>query len=131
MLCCSLQDLRSKLAKAESVLKLAEMCRKLETEHEKVAPFVELPPVPMAAAQEIEQQQQQQQQQAAAQQDDVHDKGEGEEGAKAAAAAAAVGGARLSAGGLDDEGKDVEEWDYLNRWDSRQNAAYCSWEFAE
>jgi hypothetical protein len=34
-----LQELKKKLAKAESVLKLAEICRKLETEQEKVLPF--------------------------------------------------------------------------------------------
>ncbi|WIA15123.1 hypothetical protein OEZ85_001813 [Tetradesmus obliquus] len=119
----AMQDLRSKIAKAESVLKLAEMCRKLETEHEKVAPFLELPPVPMAAAQELEQQQLQQQQLQGA---EVQQQGENvslkEEGVgPAAAGASGAGGTRLSAGGLDDEGKDVEEWDYLNRFFSRYN----------
>jgi hypothetical protein len=122
LLTCLPQDLRAKLAKAESVLKLAEMCRKLETEHEKVAPFVELPPVPLAAAQELEQQQLLQQQQGAAeaaaaqQQDELKQQEEGCEGTgTAAAAAAGVGATRLSAGGLDDDGNNVEEWDYLNR----------------
>jgi hypothetical protein len=110
------QDLRSKLAKAESVLKLAEMCRKLETEHEKVAPFMELPPVPLAAAQELEQQQLLQQRQGAADAAAAaaHEE-DGDEVKGAAAAAAGVGAIRLSAGGVDDDGNDVEEWDYLNR----------------
>uniref|UniRef100_A0A383W766 Dynein regulatory complex subunit 2 n=1 Tax=Tetradesmus obliquus TaxID=3088 RepID=A0A383W766_TETOB len=119
----AMQDLRSKIAKAESVLKLAEMCRKLETEHEKVAPFLELPPVPMAAAQELEQQQLQQQPLQGAevqqQRENVSLKEEGV--GPAAAGASGAGGTRLSAGGLDDEGKDVEEWDYLNRFFSRYN----------
>jgi hypothetical protein len=33
------QDLRSKLSRAECILKLSGMCRKLETEQEKVLPF--------------------------------------------------------------------------------------------
>ncbi|KAF6253998.1 flagellar associated protein [Scenedesmus sp. NREL 46B-D3] len=103
----AMQDLRSKLAKAESVLKLAEMCRKLETEHEK----------------ELEQQQQQQQQQqgaaeaaAASPQDELQQ----QEEAKLLLVVGA-GATRLSAGGLDDNGKDVEEWDYLKRFFKRYN----------
>lgn len=141
---CDLQDLRSKLEKAESVLKLAEMCRKLETEQEKVIPFWSITAVSATAAGQeaddgildeqqqailkgIHQQQQQedaagspvagtsrtaagQQQQAKQQEEAQHDR-EGE----SVSPSAASNQLRLSAVGLDDSGKEVEEWDYLNK----------------
>lgn len=118
------------------MLKLAEMCRKLETEHEKVVPFLDTTALPSASqdADEMQHQQQQSQQlgeQAAAgqpvsssssteQEQPPGDASGSEQGLGTSNAGAAVGMAtssapRLSAVGLGDEGKEVEEWDYLNR----------------
>ena len=97
---------------AETMLKLVEFCRKFETEQEKVLPFFspshepgtgdELPEFP----------------------EELMDPG------RAAAAAVAKAAAeeaemlagpsdpnkpKLSSHGVDDKGKEVEEWDYLNR----------------
>jgi hypothetical protein len=77
--CCvlSLQDLRSKLSRAEAILKLSGMCRKLETEQEKVLPFhnlseaVPVPEQPHLA--QWDQQQQQEQQQDQARDQDQHE----------------------------------------------------------
>jgi hypothetical protein len=60
-----LQELRKKLAKAESILKLAEVCRKMETEQEKVLPFwslgeaVPVPDSPCLPQEVLEQMQEQ------------------------------------------------------------------------
>lgn len=140
-----MQDLRSKLEKAESVLKLAEMCRKLETEQEKVIPFWSITAVSGTAEGEqaedgiLNKQQQQilkglqQQQDAAvngsqasgssnAEQEQQGLAGVAEQQLEGGAAdAGAADGAsssnvpKLSAVGLDDAGKEVEEWDYLNK----------------
>lgn len=140
-----LQDLRSKLEKAESVLKLAEMCRKLETEQEKVVPFWSITGVTATApgqqpgSSTLDEQQMhilrslQQQQNAnsqgkqAAGSDCPHQEqpglpgGAGQQPGEATTAAAPAAGVAsssvpgFSAVGLDDAGKAVEEWDYLNK----------------
>lgn len=127
-----MQDLRCKIGKAESVLKLAEMCRKLETEQEKVIPFWNITAVSATAPGQqgddgfLDKQQQQilkdlqqsgdrigeQEGSSNLQQQQL-----GETGVLGVVPAA-VGSSSppaLHAVGLDEEGKLVEEWDYLNK----------------
>lgn len=107
--------LRKKLETAQSILKLAEVARKYESEQEKVLPFF----TPGQAVDEEE---------AAAMEQEVA--AAMAEDAKAVAAAAAAeadqAGPSTSAAaadkpnfssqGVDDQGRPVEEWDYLNRF---------------
>ncbi|KAI8474613.1 MAG: flagellar associated protein [Monoraphidium minutum] len=115
----ALSDLGRKLSKAEAVLKLAEVCRRLEGEHEKVLPFWSADEAVPAAG-------------AAGGGGEGGDEGGAawrtaarEEGGGEARASCggARGKARASAAGLTDEGEEVEEWDYLNRFFKRFNRA--------
>ena len=108
------------LPSTETMLKLVEFCRKYETEQEKVLPFFspsqepgagdELPEFP----------------------EELMDPGRAAAAAVARAAAEeaeALAGPsdpnkpKLSSHGVDDNGKEVEEWDYLNRFFKRFNKA--------
>lgn len=131
------QDLRSKLSRAESIMKLSGMCRKLETEQEKVLPFhtlAEAVPVPqqphLAQWEEEEQedqhvQQDQQVQQgmqglhvSLPQQQQQQRSQEGWEPGRLSQASSLVPWQqqqRWSAVGLDDNGQPVADCDYLNR----------------
>mmetsp|Transcript_8140 Transcript_8140/g.20845 ORF Transcript_8140/g.20845 Transcript_8140/m.20845 type:complete len:521 (+) Transcript_8140:159-1721(+) len=90
-------DLSSKKALAENILKLAELCRKMETEQEKVMPFKTITAVPVG----------------------VEDKDPA--GAESDSNAAATKKPQMSSFGLDESGKVVEEWDYLNKFFKRYN----------
>lgn len=135
------QDLRSKLSRAEAILKLAGMCRKLETEQEKVLPFQSLSEaVPVPEQPHLFEWQQQQQDQ---QQPDQHEQQDqqqqqltqglqglsvsltppslqqGLEQGRPSQPASPVPGQQQqrqwTAVGLDDNGLPVNDWDYLNR----------------
>ncbi len=47
------KDLGSKQELAEQILKLAELCRKMETEQEKILPFLPMIPQPGAEVEEM------------------------------------------------------------------------------
>jgi len=112
-------ELERKLAKASSILRLAEVCRRLETEQEKVLPFWSLDEaVPVKAADEaVESTSAMEAEQAAAVQQSA---GAGEASISFAGSSKRIssygGGAkaRLTATALQDDGSDVEEFDYLN-----------------
>lgn len=136
-----LQDLRSKLSRAECILKLSGMCRKLETEQEKVLPFhtlteaVPVPEQPHLAEFEREQhtqhddqhEQQDQQQLVQGMQDlqvilpqQQQQYGQGPEQGQSSQPTSPVPGLQQqqqqwTAVGLDDSGQPVSDWDYLNK----------------
>uniref|UniRef100_A0A7S1SW74 Dynein regulatory complex subunit 2 n=1 Tax=Tetraselmis chuii TaxID=63592 RepID=A0A7S1SW74_9CHLO len=89
------KELSSKKALAENILKLAELCRKMETEQEKVLPFKAITAVP------------------------VEEKGEEEEADPNTSTLTKK--PTLSSYGVDDSGKVIEEWDYLNKFFKRFN----------
>lgn len=100
--------LKKKLGAGENMLKLADHCRKLETEQEKVLPFFnvgqdQLSEEDLLAQEELK---------AAAQ-----------ELAGEASVSASDGKVKMFSYGVDDDGKPVEEWDYLNRFFKRFNKA--------
>ena len=126
------KDLDAKLAKAEKLLRLSELNRKMETETEKVAPFYASVAADGATAEE----------KAAAEEMAKAAAAEGqamlEEGAKEAAAAAEEekakaknvegthdhGEGSLSSWGSGEDGKAVEEYEYLNRFFQRYNKVF-------
>jgi hypothetical protein len=145
-------ELQRKLSKAEAVLKLAEVCRRLETEQEKVLPFWSLDEAVPVAATALTSSivsggsgggggdgEGAERGLAAAETGNegaAHDQGgqvgQGQQDEEEGRALALAGGrpsigscgggsgghggrGRVSAVGLDDEGNEVEEWDYLNR----------------
>jgi len=144
----TLEELNKKHELAENVLKLSELCRKFETEQEKVIPFY-VPPQAEALYQSEEAEVAEAAQQSAdavgaeqstssgqadgnvkfAEQEGVQVESEASGTAKSkssAAVARTASGAqrpRFSALGVDDQGEEVEEWDYLNRFFRRFNKA--------
>lgn len=135
VVCVVLQDLRSKLSRAEAILKLTGMCRKLETEQEKVLPFhslaeaVPVPEQPHLAQWEAEQQQDSQDQQDQQQvvqglqslkvslpQQQQQQQYEGSsQPASPGPGTQQQQQQQWTAVGLDDSGQPVSDWDYLNR----------------
>jgi hypothetical protein len=126
-------ELRRKLDRAAAVLRLAEVCRRLEGEAEKVLPFwstneavpVEGTAAAAAAAAAAEEQ-------GAAVGAEAMAEASGGAGGPAVVSAAGAqrpslagggggspGGGRLSARALRDDGTPVDEWDYLSRWEAR------------
>lgn len=108
--------LEKKLSTAETVLQLCELCRKFETEQEKVLPFMIAPQIEELYKQglaELEQLQQQQQ----------WDEAE-EKGLKGSTPDPGTSSApRMSSASLDENGQAVQEWDALNRFFRRFNKA--------
>lgn len=146
-----MQELSARIAKAESVLRLGEMCRKLETEQEKVLCFGSLPPrvtlapelqkaAAAAAATALQAQEQQQQQTTQTTEQLVLPapplaspaSGLQPDDSSAACCCSDSGGvevrgmetspssplsppARLQSVGVDEDGREVEDGEYLNR----------------
>jgi len=108
--------LAAKLARAEDIMALVDMCRKLETEQEKVLPFFTegVPEEGSLAAELAEEQAALREAQASY----ASTSGKG---------GAADGGASapppFSSHALDEEGRVVEEWDYLNNFFKKFNKA--------
>lgn len=123
------------------MLKLAEMCRRLETEQEKILPFwtiSEAVPLPQQEQEQSQEQQQLQQLQdsqlisslqqslpcpsqedgshAEAMQPETQSSDRAGTGLANSTIATVVGLPRLSTAGVHDDGREVEEWDYLNRY---------------
>lgn len=122
------QDLRSKLSRAEAILKLTGMCRKLETEQEKVLPFhslaeaVPVPEQPHLVQWEAEQQDQQQLVQglqalkvSLPQQQQQQYEGTSQPASPGLGPQQQQQQQQWTAVGLDDSGQPVSDWDYLNR----------------
>jgi hypothetical protein len=130
--------LRSKLSRAECILKLSGMCRKLETEQEKVLPFhtlseaVPVPEQPHLAESERDQHTQHDQQDQQQLVQGMHDLqvsllqqqqqcGQGPEQGQSSQPTSPVPGLQQqqqqqwTAVGLDDSGQPVSDWDYLNK----------------
>mmetsp|Transcript_14746 Transcript_14746/g.41521 ORF Transcript_14746/g.41521 Transcript_14746/m.41521 type:complete len:530 (-) Transcript_14746:148-1737(-) len=100
-------DLAMKRELAEQILKLAELCRKMETEQEKVMPFQQPGAVDNS---DVE---------AAAKAAEVSEGSiEGSDGLNATTASKKPS---MSSYGVDESGKVVEEWDYINRFFKRHN----------
>ncbi|KAJ9524885.1 hypothetical protein QJQ45_002987 [Haematococcus lacustris] len=143
----AMTELSAKQATVETVLKLCELCRKYETEQEKVLPFM-VPQQAEALYAEVEAQVASEAADSSLNPATVEQKDGGGPGSKhaeqaavgagaeslqgpgslqpAAKAAPSVGGTakpRMCAQGLDDTGAEVEEWDYLNRFFRRYNKA--------
>uniref|UniRef100_A0A061R1K0 Dynein regulatory complex subunit 2 n=1 Tax=Tetraselmis sp. GSL018 TaxID=582737 RepID=A0A061R1K0_9CHLO len=100
------ENLKEKQDLAEQILKLAELCRKMETEQEKVLPFH-----PTSIPEST---------------DDEQTKGEKSDSATAVDASEVSAGNSAkkpthSSYGVDEQGRIVEEWDYLNRFFKRYN----------
>jgi len=102
----ALEVLQKKLKTAESVLSLSELCRKYETEQEKVLPFF-LPPEAEAVYKQAEAD--------AQQQEDEHS------GKPRVAISEGAPGPRFSSAMLTGQGQEVEEWDALNCFFRRFN----------
>ena len=91
-------DLTDKLNLAERILHLSELCRKLETENEKVLPFGTVE-AEASGAEEAE--------------------GAEKPGASEAATEKSSSSAQISSYGVDENGNRVSEWDYLNQFFKR------------
>ncbi|KAJ9525006.1 hypothetical protein QJQ45_005934 [Haematococcus lacustris] len=143
----AMTELSAKQATVETVLKLCELCRKYETEQEKVLPFM----VPQQAEALYAEAEAQVASEAAdsslnpatVEQEDGEGPGSKhaeqaavgagagalqgtgllQPAAKAAPSAGGTAKPRMCAQGLDDTGAEVEEWDYLNRFFRRYNKA--------
>lgn len=102
--------LKRKIEAAENMLKLADHCRKLETEQEKILPFFNL-----GQDQPSEEDLLAQEELKAAAQELAGEAG--------GSSPHADGKAKMFSYGVDDEGNLVEEWDYLNRFFKRFNKA--------
>mmetsp|Transcript_30030 Transcript_30030/g.66514 ORF Transcript_30030/g.66514 Transcript_30030/m.66514 type:complete len:550 (-) Transcript_30030:342-1991(-) len=112
----AMDTLKKKLTTAENILKLSELCRKYETEQEKVLPFF----TPGQAGEE-------------GGDAELEAVPEGAEGYEAEGLMTKEAGTtstsqdpnkpKFSSFGVDDAGKEVEEWDYLNRFFKRFNKA--------
>lgn len=108
----AITDLNTRLNLAEQILHLSELCRKLETESEKVLPFGG------DAADKVDA--------FAAEVAAEAAKGEGAKGEPAGGAGDEAGSSsgdtvHMSSYGVDGEGKEIEEWDYLNCFFKRLN----------
>lgn len=127
------ETLTSKLAIAENILKLSELCRKHETEQEKVLPFFspaqnlgEEPGAHLVGDEEQAEMEARAQSNAAMAAEAEADGFGGKTGKGALLAPPpepAGSKPRFHSAGLDDVGKEVEEWDYLNRFFKRFNKA--------
>ncbi|GFH08593.1 uncharacterized protein HaLaN_03578, partial [Haematococcus lacustris] len=116
----AMTELSAKQATVETVLKLCELCRKYETEQEKVLPFM----VPQQAeALYAEAEAQVASEAADSSLNPATGPGSLQPAAKAAPSAGGTAKPRMCAQGLDDTGAEVEEWDYLNRFFRRYNKA--------
>uniref|UniRef100_A0A7R9W0W4 Dynein regulatory complex subunit 2 n=1 Tax=Chlamydomonas euryale TaxID=1486919 RepID=A0A7R9W0W4_9CHLO len=111
-------SLNKKLAMAENMLKLAELCRKYETEQEKVLPFFSPNEDPAAMPEEAAERAEEE---AAALRQAAEELGLQTEPSVSGEAAAEAGKPKLCSFGVDERGREVEEWDYLNRFFKRFN----------
>lgn len=126
------KDLDEKLSKAEKLLRLAELSRKMETEQEKVAPFY------ASVAADGATEEEKRVAEAMAQQAQADGQAMLEEGAATAAAAAAGGKEKLtnvegthdhgegslSSWGSGEDGAPIEEYEYLSRFFQRYNKVF-------
>eukprot|EP00798_Chlamydomonas_sp_ICE-L_P003323 gene3323-13354_t len=130
------ETLNKKLAVAENILKLSELCRKYETEQEKVLPFYspaqamgEEPGADVEGAAEAEAAEweaQELSQSAMAMEAELEGHtSKGGKGGKVLVPPPEPAGSKpkFHSAGLDEEGNEVEEWDYLNRFFKRYNKA--------
>mmetsp|Transcript_14166 Transcript_14166/g.34091 ORF Transcript_14166/g.34091 Transcript_14166/m.34091 type:complete len:601 (-) Transcript_14166:185-1987(-) len=125
------KDLDDKLLKAEKLLKLSELNRKMETEHEKVAPFY------ASVAADGASEEEKALAAAFAEVEAAEGKAQLAAGAKAAGVKSGAGGGNKSVEGTHDHGpgslsswgsgddtKPVEEYEYLNRFFQRYNKVF-------
>ena len=103
--------LKKKIGAAENMLKLADHCRKLETEQEKVLPFFNLGQDDQLSEEDL------------LAQEELKAAAQELAGEIAGSSSQSDGKAKMHSYGVDDEGKPVEEWDYLNRFFKRFNKA--------
>lgn len=119
----AIQDLDDKCSMADKILRIADLCRKLETEPEKVLPYHATAEAALddgawkeaAAAAEAEAARLKGEAQAELSKDAASSSAAADEGA--------ADGVRYSARGVDDVGRGVEEWNYLDRFFVRMNRA--------